>query len=160
MNQISNSEFMSAALHDSLALLEEAVRYLKRLPSVPTTYHLIKRIESFINDPISKTAQRISRDHSTEIELRKSVRCASLSTPQGLPLVQVEVQEDRVRVVISKWRSAATILRRGIDLQLHSQHDPAAYFMLVAHNGQEPAQAFIHSKPTRPGSGIEDSIPY
>ncbi len=160
MNIKSNTEIKSAALQDALALLEEAVEYLKRLPSVPATYHLIKKIESFTNDPICITARRISRDHSRETELRKSVRCASLSTQQGLPLVQIEVQEDRVRVVISKWRSAATILRRGIDLQLHSQGDSAAYSMLVTHNGQEPGQSFMRSKPMRPGSGIEDSIPY
>lgn len=114
-------QIKSASLQDSLAMLEEVAQYLKSLPPVPATYHLIKKVESFVDSPETKTAIRISEEHSCETELRKNSRVAGEYTLVGLPLIEVEVKGDFVRLKMPHhhtWRAVVSRLKQGLMLKL------------------------------------------
>ena len=121
MNKLMENDIKSASFQDSLMMLREAAEYLKRLPSVPSTYHLINKIEAFVQCPESQASLRISQEHSQEVELRKKVRAASFENVLGLPVIEVEVQGDSVKMHLPfhhTWRTAISRLKKGVVLDL------------------------------------------
>jgi len=129
-----STELTSAALQDALRLLGEVSDYLKRLPHVPITRKLIDRIDAHVANPEVLAAERQAREHSAETELRCMTRVAGAYTAVGTPLVQVEVQGDRVRLSMGtsvylddqdraehvRWlgERVTSLLEAGVELKL------------------------------------------
>lgn len=121
MNKLMENDIKSASFQDSLMMLDEVAEYLKLLPSVPSTYHLINKIEAFVQSPESQATLRLSREHSQEVELRNKVRSASFETVLGLPVIEVEVQGDSLKMTLPfhhTWRTAISRLKKGVVLNL------------------------------------------
>ena len=77
----------------ALKLLQEAAQYLRRLPVVPTTVELIRKIESYLNDPA--TADRHEGQRVME---------ASVVTPVGLVKLSARVRGDSLSLVAPIWQ--------------------------------------------------------
>lgn len=121
MNKLMENDIKSASFQDSLMMLRETAEYLKRLPPVPSTYHLINKIEAFIDKPESQTTRRLSEEHSKEVELRNTVRTATLETIVGATIIEVEVQGDSLKMFLpmhQMWRTAISRLKKGVVLDL------------------------------------------
>lgn len=116
-NPIQTMDHLAAVLGDTLELLAEASDYLRRLPHVPATRELINKIEAHQIDTGAMTATRIAK----QIEAEAQSRVVGLYTPAGLPLMEVEVQGNTVRLKIGPEPARATALRRleqGQELKL------------------------------------------
>ena len=96
-NQVSTE----SVLQDALLLLDEVSSYLKRLPTVPVTLQLARKVDDFTADPHRKTAIRIAKESASEQEMRSQTRSAATFTPAGLPVIQVEVNGDVVRLSLA-----------------------------------------------------------
>ena len=124
-NPIQTMDHLAAVLGDTLELLAEVSDYLGRLPHVPVTKELIKKIEAHQNDPGALTAMRIAK----QIETEAQSRVVGLYTPAGLPLLEVEVQGNTLRLKIGPEPARATALRRleqgqELKLELHDKKKP------------------------------------
>ena len=123
------SERQSTVLKDTLDLLSEVTLYLKRLPHVPTTLQLIRKIENHLGNPDTLSAGIAAK----ELERRKKTRTAGSYTESGLPVIEVEVRGDFVHLQLGNalirysenenmrddlTRLAIQQLRSGIQLQL------------------------------------------
>ncbi len=116
-NPIQTMDHLAAVLGDTLELLAEASDYLRRLPHVPATRELINKIEAHQIDTGAMTATRIAK----QIEAEAQSRVVGLYTPAGLPLMEVEVQGNTVRLKIGPEPARATALRKleqGQELKL------------------------------------------
>ena len=122
-------DHLAAVLGDTLELLAEVSDYLRRLPHVPATKELINKIEAHQNDPGALTAMRIAK----QIEAEAQSRVVGLYTPAGLPLIEVEVQADIVRLKIGPEpvrRGALRRLEEGQEFKLEL-HDKKEHFALL-----------------------------
>lgn len=77
---------------DTLQLLQDTVDYLKRLPLVPVTYALCKKIEAHLADPSVVTIKR----RALEKELLEVTRIARRYGPTGAVMAEVIVTADTV----------------------------------------------------------------
>lgn len=128
-NPIQTMDHLAAVLGDTLELLAEVSDYLSRLPNVPVTRELIKKIDAHQNDPGALTAMRIAK----QIEAEAQSRVVGLYTPAGLPLMEVEVQADMVRLKIGPEHIRRGVLRRleqGQEFKLEL-HDKKEHFALL-----------------------------
>lgn len=128
-NPIQTMDHLAAVLGDTLELLAEVSDYLSRLPHVPATKELINKIEAHQNDPGALTAMRIAK----QIEAEAQSRVVGLYTPAGLPLMEVEVQADTVRLRIGPEpvrRGALRRLEEGQEFKLEL-HDKKKHFALL-----------------------------
>ena len=124
-NPIQTMDHLAAVLGDTLELLVEVSDYLSRLPRVPMTQELINKIEAHQNDPGALTAMRIAK----QIEAEAQSRVVGLYTPAGLPLLEMEVQGNTLRLKIGPEPARATALRRleqgqELKLELHDKKKP------------------------------------
>lgn len=87
-----------ATLNDTLQLLEEVSAYLKRLPLVPITAELVRKVDAHLQSPETVSAHRLSQEH----ERAQRARRGCIVTPLGLPLVEVEVYADRVQIQVTE----------------------------------------------------------
>ena len=83
------------------------------------------KIEAHQNDPGALTAMRIAK----QIETEAQSRVVGLYTPAGLPLLEVEVQGNTLRLKIGPEPARATALRRleqgqELKLELHDKKKP------------------------------------
>lgn len=83
-------------LADSLKMLAKVSDYLKRMPAVPATLQLVRRIDKHLEDPKTLVAQRMAEAREKEMDLRKQTRSAATYTPAGLPVLQVQVCGEKV----------------------------------------------------------------
>src|SRR3990167_608355 len=116
-NPIQTMDHLATVLGDTLELLAEVSEYLNRLPLVPATRELINKIEAHQNDPGALTAMRIAK----QIEVEAQSRVVGIYTHVGLPVIEVEVHHDTVRLKIGPEpvrRSALARLERGQELEL------------------------------------------
>ena len=116
-NPIQTMAHLATVLGDTLELLAEVSEYLNRLPLVPATRELINKIEAHQNDPGVLTAMRIAK----LIEVEAQSRVAGIYTPAGLPVIEVEVHHNTVRLKIGPEpvrRGALERLERGQELEL------------------------------------------
>jgi hypothetical protein len=121
MREYEIQEIKSASVQDSLALLSEVADYLRRLPPVPATYHLLNKVESFVESPNNQTANRLSLEDSYEKELRKNIRSGGDYCPSGLTIIEVEVQGDDIFLKMPNhcvWRMLVSKLKKGLQLRL------------------------------------------
>ena len=128
-NPIQTMDHLAAVLGDTLELLAEVSDYLGRLPHVPVTKELINKIEAHQNNPGALTAMRIAK----QIEAEAQSRVVGLYTPAGLPLIEVEVQADMVRLKIGPEpvrRGALRRLEEGREFKLEL-HDKKEHFALL-----------------------------
>ena len=128
-NPIQTMDHLAAVLGDTLDLLAEVSDYLGRLPHIPVTKELIGKIEAHQNDPGALTAMRIAK----QIETEAQSRVVGLYTPAGLPLMEVEVQADMVRIKIGLEPIRRGVLRRleqGQEFKLQL-HDKKEHFALL-----------------------------
>ena len=128
-NPIQTMDHLAAVLGDTLELLAEVSDYLGRLPHVPVTKELINKIEAHQNNPGALTAMRIAK----QIEAEAQSRVVGLYTPAGLPLIEVEVQADMVRLKIGPEpirRGALRRLEQGQEYRLQL-HDKKEHFALL-----------------------------
>lgn len=102
MEKYQTEALTSSTLQDTLQLLGEVSEYLKRLPHVPVTRQLIDRIDAHILSPETHTARRLSMELSAETELRQMTRVAASYTASGLPIIEVAVQGDSVRMKLEQ----------------------------------------------------------
>ena len=124
-NPIHTMDHLAAVLGDTLELLAEAADYLVRLPHVPLTKELIDKIEAHQLDSGVLTAMRIAK----QLEAEAQSRVVSLYTPAGLPLLEVEVHGDVVRLKIGSEPVRRGVLKRlengqELRLKLHDKKQP------------------------------------
>ncbi|CAN7636742.1 hypothetical protein LJR129_004906 [Acidovorax sp. LjRoot129] len=86
-----------ATLNDTLKLLEEVSAYLKRLPHVPITAELVRKLDAHLQTPETMSARRLAEEH----ERAQRARGAAILSPLGVPLVELEVYADRVKIQIT-----------------------------------------------------------
>lgn len=118
LNKIETQQNMAVVLGDTLALLSEVSEYLKRLPHVPTTKHLLDRVESHLQDPKSTSATRIAN----LIESEAQKRSAALYTPEGVVMLQIETQGAMAYLKSEHKPSAdklVEMLHAGCAMRLH-----------------------------------------
>ena len=96
-----NEVSTDSVLQDALILLDEVSSYLKRLPAVPITLQLARKVDAFTADPFRKTAIRIAKESASEQEMRSQTRSAATFTPAGLPVIQVEVKGKEQTLTLS-----------------------------------------------------------
>ena len=116
-NPIHTMDHLAAVLGDTFELLAEVSDYLSRLPLVPATRELIDKIDAHQNDPGALTAKRIAK----QLEAEAQSRVAGIYTPVGMPVMEVEVHHDTVRLKIGPEhvrRSALARLERGVEMEL------------------------------------------
>lgn len=77
---------------DTLQLLQETVDYLKRLPVVPVTHALCRKIEAHLADPTVATLRR----QALEEEYLEKTRVAQRYGPTGKLLAEVIVTAESV----------------------------------------------------------------
>jgi hypothetical protein len=97
-----NKVSTESVLQDALLLLDEVSSYLKRLPTVPVTLQLARKVDGFTADPHRRTAIRIAKETASELEMRSQTRSAVTFTPAGLPLIKVAVNGDVVRISLAE----------------------------------------------------------
>lgn len=85
MNKAKKQE---AVMLDTLALLQETVEYLRRLPPVPVTTELCVRIEEHLRDP----EVRLTKWLAEEAALLVSERVARRFAPSGQLVAEVVVR--------------------------------------------------------------------
>ena len=105
-----NEVSTDSVLQDALILLDEVSSYLKRLPAVPITLQLARKVDAFTADPFRKTAIRIAKESASEQEMRSQTRSAATFTPAGLPVIQVEVKGDVVRLSLADAFTKRSVL--------------------------------------------------
>lgn len=97
-----NKPTIEAVHLDTLRLLQETVDYLERLPVVPMTYQLCKKIEDHLADPNVMTVKRhVLEVEETDLIKRRNSKAGSYS-PAGLLLYEAEVDTESVTVRISE----------------------------------------------------------
>ncbi|WP_139019262.1 hypothetical protein [Acidovorax sp. NO-1] len=80
-----------------MKLLEEVSQYLKRLPHVPVTAQMVRKIDAHLESPQTISARRLASEH----ERAQGARSAVFLDPLGVPLVELEVYADRVTLQIT-----------------------------------------------------------
>lgn len=109
---------VGAVLVDTLKLLQEASDYLTRLPRVPVTQQLIAKLEAHQSAPATLTARRVAE----QLEHEKQARCAAAYTAFGVPIIECEVQGNKLRMKLGNAPSsrarALAMLEAGCELQL------------------------------------------
>lgn len=74
----------------TLAMLEEVVGYLERLPPVPTTRHLSARVREHLNQPKHRLVQQSQREWAEQ----------GPWTEQGFPLLQVSLVGNSLTILL------------------------------------------------------------
>lgn len=113
----------------SLALLRETVAYLRRLPVVPSTVELIRKIEVHLDSPISKEVSTPTLSSSTPVE-------GLVTTAFGLVLFSVHVENGQASVLAPVTRRRDQDSRVEDAIAGHFPTDPAPY------NGDDPMEDF------------------
>lgn len=121
-------------------LLREVYEYMLRLPAVPTTVDLARRVRAHLDNPSHSVASR-----EAEENLRtREVRHGGNYTPAGIPVIELEVDGDMVTVftgttfelqsdlAVQHGQTVLSRLRRGETVRIESGGLPR--------NKQEPPQ--------------------
>lgn len=77
---------------DTLALLQETLDYLNRLPVVPVTHALCRKIAAHLEEPTVASAKRLALEN----ERLANTRVAQMYSPAGTLLAEVIVTADAV----------------------------------------------------------------
>lgn len=80
---------------DNILLLEEVLAYLKRLPNVPVTVELARKVMAHLENPVTATAHRRAAEDE---RMRSARRGGVYGVVTGLPLVEVVVYPDAVQL--------------------------------------------------------------
>jgi hypothetical protein len=83
---------------ETLQLLQKTVDYLKRLPVVPMTHHLITEIEQHIHDPKVLATMR----EAAFKEIQDSRRVSYKFTPAGAIAYEIVVEGDKATITVPK----------------------------------------------------------
>lgn len=75
-------------------LLQEVMAYLLRLPAVPTTVALARKVKDHLDQPDRKAAEL----RASEEARRAGLRHGCNFTPVGLPVIEAEVDGDHLRL--------------------------------------------------------------
>ena len=75
---------------DTLALLQETLDYLNRLPVVPVTHALCRKIAAHLEEPTVASAKRLALEN----ERLANTRVARMYSPAGTLLAEVIVTAD------------------------------------------------------------------
>ena len=97
-----NEVTTDSVLQDALLLLDEVSSNLKRLPTVPITLQLARKVDGFTADPQRKSAIRVAKESAAEQEMRSQTRSAATFTAAGLPVIKVAVNGDVVRLSLAE----------------------------------------------------------
>lgn len=96
--------------HDdaALKLLQEAAQYLRRLPLVPTTVELVRKIEGYLNDPATaEKHESLSMMEASVVNpvglVKLSARLHGNSLSLIAPIWQKECQPKRSRILEAAW---------------------------------------------------------
>lgn len=114
---IAGEADIGAVLGDTLALLQEASAYLKRLPQVHPTLVLIAKLERHLQAPAMATVQRAA----DRVRHEQQARCATANDPYGVPIIEAEVQGDKMRLKLGTPRNrerAINLLQAGCEMHL------------------------------------------
>lgn len=100
---------------DTLQLLQETVDYLNRLPVVPVTHALCKKIEAHLADPTVVTVRR----RALENECMEKTRVAARYNPAGILMAEVIVTAEDVTYRFPEIRALTSLenLRTGETLK-------------------------------------------
>jgi hypothetical protein len=82
----------------TLDLLQQVADYLRRLPVVPATHSLIKKIDAHLADPNVAAEKREAKS----AEFQASKRTGGRYTPVGFPVFHVVVEGDQVTFTAPK----------------------------------------------------------
>lgn len=110
-------EFSPEAIHaETHALLLEALQYLNRLPTVPTTTALVKKIEAHLVDPKAAATLRQTTE-ANELERKKKFAQATVFAPSGAPWIKATVSPAGIKLRITSKPGAqkrvAELLKEG-----------------------------------------------
>lgn len=84
----------SDQLQADTQLFEEVLGYLLRLPAVPTTVAMARKIKERVEDPARKAMERRAVEAARVSALRHGVNYV----PSGLPVIEAEVDADILRL--------------------------------------------------------------
>jgi hypothetical protein len=105
---------------DSLALLQDTVQYLRRLPPVPMTKELCERLEAHLKDPEVVSRKRLA----VEAEQLAGLRVARQFGPGGQLMAEVEVTPrgltyrlPGIRTVFANGDAAISHVMTGVSLK-------------------------------------------
>jgi hypothetical protein len=82
----------------TIELLEEALDYLLRLPTVPATYHLCKRLEAHLDEPVQQQVQGSQRRMS-----------GMLVTACGRPIFDAQLIDDMLTLTFPQRAGDPTL---------------------------------------------------
>lgn len=112
---------------ETLRLLQETVDYLLRLPAVPVTRELCRKLQAHIDAPDTRAAKR----EADSALLRQNSRYGQKFSPAGLLLVQAEVEPAvatiKIPVLSQPGPRQAHMIRRlaeGLPIELHPGEIP------------------------------------
>lgn len=83
---------------DNILLLEEVLAFLKRLPNVPVTVELAKKVQAHLEDPTVATAHRRAAEDQ---RMRSARRGGLYGVVTGVPLVELVVFPDSVQLQLT-----------------------------------------------------------
>jgi hypothetical protein len=126
MNEPQSQATQAAVFTDTIALLEQCAAYLKRMPPVAVTLMMLRDIENHLAQPETSTAKRLASINARELELRHQVRSVRTFATSGVPLLEVQVCGDHVRISTHE-----TYLREGLDRKTHSAETQTLLNMLT-----------------------------
>lgn len=89
-----------STLKDTLHLLQEVSAYLKRLPHVPITAELVRKVDAHLQSPETISSLRLAHEH----EKMETARCATVLSSLGMPLIEFEVYPHSLKVQITPVR--------------------------------------------------------
>lgn len=75
-------------------LLQEVMNYLLRLPAVPTTAALARKVKLHLDQPERRAAERRASEEARMAGLRHGCNFTQI----GLPVIEAEVDGDRLRL--------------------------------------------------------------
>lgn len=109
---------------DTLRLLRETLEHLRRLPVVPMTHALCRKIEAHLAAPKVATAQRLAEQAEAEASFARGWRIARSYGPAGNVLAEVIASPYEVSYRIPELSARAardpkvlTMLQRGETLK-------------------------------------------
>lgn len=85
---------MSDELLQANTLLAQTLAYLERLPGIPATVEMARKIKSHLDDPQQAQATRVAQ----YLDQQNKVRHALVSNPSGIVLFQVRLERDQLSI--------------------------------------------------------------
>ena len=108
-------EFSPEIIHtETHALLLEALQYLNRLPSVPTTTELVKKIQAHLAEPKAAATLRCANE-SVAMEMRKNFSQPVVFAPSGAPWIKATVSPEGVKLRITTKPGGSKASGRNVE---------------------------------------------